>query len=253
NQAAELVDTIEQLPPAHSLGRIIELRERLELDNAEELTRDRVDVVVRVELAHALYAEIYGRHLLAVRSYCNVYGLYERFGVVSEAHVDALVAAFSWAVLNEQPDWIRKLDRVVDRAIDGAGLSEPCVHALKHAVYCWRERAYTLVDPEGGEVGVEPVIDFRRFLMAHEQLELDGTRLTDLESQTRSSLSSIDCGVSPSAESLSGLEALALRLGFMEARQAVRSVKDGPAEAQAGLLVSFMEAFEAARRQLVSA
>ena len=115
-RARQLIDTLDQRSPKEACVLVSALRDDLGLAGQEAPLMP--DVAVLVELAAAVYCEIDGRHGDAIRSYNQLLHWYELLGPISEAHVDGLVSALGWSVLNEQHGAHLRFDRVVDEAIE---------------------------------------------------------------------------------------------------------------------------------------
>lgn len=250
-RARELVESIESLEPRQAWARVSEIRRELGLDRSNGPLPLFVGLAVRLELAHALYAEIAGRHLLAMESYDRLVRWYDRIGVVSEAHVDGLISAYGWAVLNEQPEWVQRLDARLDAAVEALEGDELTSRIMRDTIEAWRARAGVLLADASPEP-VPPVLDYRRFAEAQENYALDLEVMSELESETRSTLSEAANRDESQPQALETLEWLALTLGFMESFHAVRDAIAGRLEDPHALTLHFADAFLTARRQLPS-
>ncbi|MEO1482650.1 MAG: hypothetical protein AAFU77_11130 [Myxococcota bacterium] len=241
SQASDLIDTLEQKSPREACAMVTGLREALRLE--EDSVPHDPALAVRLELAAAVYFEIDGRHAEAVGSYNRLLRWYEQLGPVSEAHVDGLVSALGWSVLNEQSQVQRRFDRVIEKAIERLDASDGVKATMREWVRIWRDQAGALQ---------QPVVDYERFAEARSEFEVDEVTLDELESHSLTQIWSTLKEGTDWHETYRKLTVVLGEMGFMHAVAVAEEALSNDAPDPGSFSASLTSAFSTARRQLAS-
>ncbi|MEO1173247.1 MAG: hypothetical protein AAFX94_14535 [Myxococcota bacterium] len=241
NRAAELLESLEEKSPREACAMVTALREALHLDS--DALPLIPSVAVRVELAAAMYCEIDGRHGDAIQSYNRLLRWYEQLGPVCEAHVDGLVSALGWSVLNEQGDAYQRFNRIVEAAIDGLDATDAAKATMREWVRIWRDQI---------EAEQPPVVDYERFAEARSEFEVDEVTLDEMESHSLTQVWSTLKEDTDWHETYRRLTVVLGEMGFMQsvavAEEALSTGTPDPGTFSASLT----SAFTTARRQLAA-
>lgn len=129
------IENLSRMEPDHALAALD--RARIALAHGQRAPEDPT-VSVRVELSRALYCEYASRQMDAAASYDLILSWLHAYGQpVSAAHVDALISAFSWAVLNEQYDWLSRLLPHLEWVVESGPGSEEERRAWRESLSFW--------------------------------------------------------------------------------------------------------------------